>query len=83
MKPGVNSIPVYATMFEDGYKMRANCSDVEDKVVYLRSLLKLPDGYGYNVFRPMIEQERENLTIDRLLTDVRARRDFLKAGETV
>ena len=57
--------------------MRANGSDVEDEVIRLLNLRALPDEY--NVFRHMLEREREKLTIDRLLcTELRARHDLLK-----
>ena len=56
--------------------MRANGSDIEDEVVCLFFLRALPDEY--NVFRQMLEREREKLTIDRLRTELRARCDLLK-----
>ena len=56
--------------------MRANGLGVEDEVVCLLFLRALPDGY--NVFRMMLEREREKLTIDRLHTELRARYDLLK-----
>ena len=57
--------------------MRANGSNVEDEVVCLVNLRALPGEY--NVFRQMLEREREKLTIDRLLrTELRARYDLLK-----
>ena len=71
VKPGANPIPVFAAMIEDVRNMRANGSDIEDEVVCLLFLRALPDEY--NVFRQMLEREREKLTIDRLRTELRAR----------
>ena len=56
--------------------MRSNGSDIEDEVVCLFFLRALPDEY--NVFRQMLEREREKLTIDELRTELRARYDLLK-----
>ena len=67
-------------MIEDARNMRANGSDVEDEVVCLFFLRVLPDEY--NVFRQMVERERKKLTIDRLLTQLRARYDLLKEGKS-
>ena len=62
---------------KDFRNMRANGSDVEDEVVCLLNLRALPDEH--NVFRQMLEREREKLTIDRLLrTELRARHDLFK-----
>ena len=61
--------------------MRANGSDIEDEVVCLLFLRALPDEY--NVFRQMLEREREKITIDRLRTGLRARYDFLKEGKSL
>ena len=63
--------------------MRANGSDIKGEVVCLLFLRTLPDEY--NVFRQMLEREREELTIDRLHTKLRARYGFLneeKSSET-
>ena len=59
--------------------MSANGSDIEDEVVCLLFLRALPDEY--NVFRQMLEREREQLTIDWLRTELRARYDVLKEGK--
>ena len=60
--------------------MRENGSDIEDEVVCLLFLRALPDEY--NVFRQMLEREREKLTIDRLRKELRARYDLLKDGKS-
>ena len=60
--------------------MRANGSDIEDEVVCLLFLRALPDEY--NVFHQMLERERGKLTIDRLCTELRARYDLLKEGNS-
>ena len=60
--------------------MRANGSDIEAEVVCLLFLRALPDGY--NVYRQMLEREREKLTIDWLRTELRARYDLLKEGKS-
>ena len=75
-KSGANLISVFAAMVEDNRSMRANGSDIEDEIVCLLFLQALPDEY--NVFRQMLEREREKLTIDRLRTELRARYDLLK-----
>ena len=55
--------------------MRANGSDIEGKVVCLLFLRALPDEY--NVFRQMLEREREKRIINRLRTKLRARYGLL------
>ena len=80
VKPGANPIPVFSAMIEDVRNMRANGSNIENEVVCLLFLRALPDKY--NVFRPMLERERETLTIDRLRTELRARYDLLKEGKS-
>ena len=79
-KPGANHIPVFAAMIEDVRNMRANGSDFEGEVVCLLFLRALP--HEYNVYRQMVEREREKLTIDRLRTELRARYDLLKEGKS-
>lgn len=78
---GTYSASTLAATIVDYYNMRANSSEVEDKVICLLSLRALPDGY--KIFCPMLEQERENLTIGRLRTELRARYDLFKGGEIV
>ena len=80
VKAGANPIPVFAAMTNDVRNMRANDSDVEDEVVCLFFLRVLPDEY--NVFRHMLEREKEKLTIDRLHTELWARYDLLKEGKS-
>ena len=80
VKPGSNPIPVFAAIIEDVRNMRANGSDIEDEVVCLLFLRALPDEY--NMFRQMLERKMEKLTIDRLRTELRARYDLLKEGES-
>ena len=80
VKPGSNPIPIFAAMIEDVPNMRADGSDFEDAVVCLLFLRALPDEY--NVFRQMPERKREELTIDRLRTELRARYDLLKEGKS-
>ena len=53
-------------MIEDFRNMRAMVR-IEDEVIYLLFLQALPDKY--NVFRQMLERERDKLTIDRLRTE--------------
>ena len=67
-------------MIEDVRNMRPNDSHIEDDIVCLVFLRALPDEY--NVFRQMLEREREKLTIDRLRTELRARYDLLKEGKS-
>ena len=80
VKPSANTIPVFAAMIEDVRNMRANGSDIEDDLVCLLFLRALPDEY--NVFRQILEREREKLTIDRLRTELRAPYDLLKEGRS-
>ena len=80
VKPGANPIPVFAAMIEDVRNMRANGSDIEDEAFCLLFLQALPDEY--NVFRQMLEREREKLTIGRLRTELRARYDLSKEGKS-
>ena len=79
VKPGANPIPILAAIIEDVRNMRANGLDIEDEVVCLLFLRALPDEY--NVFRQMLEREREKLTIDWLRTELRARYDVFKEGK--
>ena len=67
-------------MTEDVRNMRGNGSSIEDEVVCLLFLRALQDEY--NVFRQMLERERQELTIDRLRTELRARYDLLKEGKS-
>ena len=80
VKPGVNPIPVFAAMIDDVRNMHANGSDIEDGVVCLLFLRVLPDEY--NVYRQMLEREKEKLTIDRLRTELQARYDLLEEGKS-
>ena len=80
VKPGTNPNPAFAAMIEDVRNMRANGSDIEDEAVCLLLLRALPDEY--NVFRQILEREREKLTIDRLRTKLRGRYDLLKEGKS-
>ena len=80
VKPGASPIPVISAIIEDVRNMLANGSDIEDEVVCLLFLRALPDEY--NVFRHMLEREREKLIIDRLRTELRARYDLLKEGKS-
>ena len=75
-KLGANPIPVFAAMIEDVRNMRAIALDIEDEVVDLLLLRALPDEY--NVFRQILQREKEKLTIDRLRTELRVRYDLLK-----
>lgn len=63
-------------MIEDVRNIGGNGSDNEDEVVCLLFLQALPEEY--RGFRQMLEQERYNLTIDRLRTELRAQYDFQK-----
>lgn len=80
VKPGTNPIPAFAAMFEDVHNLPSNGSDIEDKIVCSLILRALPDEY--NVFRKMLEREREKLTIDRLRTESRAHCDLQKGEES-
>ena len=80
VKPGANPIPVLAAMIEGVRNMHANGLYIEDKIVCLLFLRALRDEY--NVFRQMLEREREKLIIDRLRTELRARYVLLKGGKS-
>ena len=80
VKLGANPFPVFAAMIEDVCNMRTNGSHTEDEVVCILFLRALPDEY--NVFRQMLESEREKLTINRLRTELRVRYDLLKKGKS-
>ena len=80
VKPGANPIPIFAAMVEDVRNMRANGSGIGDVVVCLLFLRALPDEY--NVLRQMLEREREELTTDRLRTELRARYELLIKGKS-
>ena len=61
-------------MNDDARGLRANGTDTSDEIVcllFLQILLK-----EYDVFRQIIEREKELLTIDRLMGELRARFDL-------
>lgn len=46
VKPGANSIPVFAAMIEDLRNMRANLYNIKDEVICLHFLRPLPKEYS-------------------------------------
>ena len=61
-------------MADDARDLRANGTDISDEIVYLLFLQVLPEEY--DVFRQIIEREKEPLTIDGLVGELRARFDL-------
>ena len=61
-------------MADDARDLRANGTDISDEIVCLLVLQILSEEY--NVFRQIIEREKELLTIDGLMTELRTRFDL-------
>ena len=61
-------------MADDARGLRANGTDISDETVCLLFLPILPEEY--DVFRQIIEREKELLTIDVLMSELRARFDL-------
>ena len=74
VKPGSNPIHTLSKMADDARDLRANGTDYSDEIVCLLFLQVLPEEY--DVFRQFIEREKEPLTIDGLMGELRARFDL-------
>ena len=74
VKPGSNLIHTLSEMADDARDLRANGTDVSDEIVCLLFFQVLPEEY--DVFRQIIEREKEPLTIDGLMGELRARFDL-------
>ena len=74
VKPGSNPIHTLSEMADDARDLRANGTDISDEKVYLLFLQVLPEEY--DVFRQIIEREKEPFTIDGLVGELRARFDL-------
>ncbi|CAN0263574.1 unnamed protein product [Ascophyllum nodosum] len=74
VKPGSNPIHTLSEMADDARDLRANGTDISDEIVCLLFLPVLPEEY--DVFRQIIGREKEPLTIDRLMGELRARSDL-------
>ena len=61
-------------MADDARDLRANGTDISDEIVCLLVLQILSEEY--NVFRQIIEREKELLIIDGLMTELRTRFDL-------
>ena len=73
-QPGSNPIHTLSEMADDARDLRANGTDISDEIVCLLFLQALPEEY--DVFRQIIEREKEPLTIDGLMGELRARFDL-------
>ena len=74
VKPGSNPIHTLSEVADDARDLRANGTDISDEIVWLLFLQVLPEEY--DVFRQIIEREKEPLTIDRLMSELLARFDL-------
>ena len=74
MKPDSNRVHILSEMADDARDLRANGTDISDEIVCLLFLQVLPQEY--DVFRHIIEREKEPLTIDGLMGELRARFDL-------
>ena len=74
VKPGSNPINTLSKMADDARDLRGNGTDILDEIVCLLFLQVLQEEY--DVFRQIIEREKEPLTIDGLMGELRARFDF-------
>ena len=61
-------------MADDARDLRANGADISDEKICLLFLQTLSEEY--DVFRQIIEREKELLTIDGLVGELRARFDL-------
>ena len=61
-------------MADDARDLRANGTDISDEKICLLFLQTLSEEY--DVFRQIIEREKELLTIDGLVGELRARFDL-------
>ena len=74
VKPGSNPIHTLSEMADNACDLQANGTDISDEIVCLLFLQVLPGEY--DVFWQIIEQEKEPLTIDGLMGELRARFDL-------
>ena len=71
VKPSSNQIHTLSEMADGARDLRANGTDIWDEIVCFLFLQVLPEEY--DVFRQIIEREKEPLTIDGLMSELRAR----------
>ena len=71
VKPVSNPIHTLSEMANDARDLRANGTVFSDEIVCLLFFQVLPEEY--DVFRQIIEQEKEPLTIDGLMGELRAK----------
>ena len=74
VKAGSNPIHTLSEMANDARDLRANGTDISDEIVCLLFFQVLREEY--DVFRQIIEREKELLTIDGLMGELRARIDL-------
>ena len=74
VKPGSSPIHILSEIADDVRDLRANGTDISDEIVCLLFLQVLPEEY--DVFRQIVEREKELLTIDGLMGELRARLDL-------
>ena len=74
VRPGSNPIHTLSEMVDDARDLRANGTDISEEIVCLVFLQVLPEEF--DVFRKIIEREKEPLTIDGLMGELRARFDL-------
>ena len=74
VKPDSSPIYTLSEMADDARDLRANGTDISDEIVCLMFLQILPEEC--DVFRQIIEREKEPFTIDGLMGELRARFDL-------
>ena len=80
VKPGSNPIHTLSEMADNARDLRANRTDISDEIVCLLFLQVLPEEY--DVFRQIIEREKEPLTIDGPMGELRARFDLSRKAKS-
>ena len=73
-KSGSKLTHTLSEMADDARDLRANGTDISDEIVCLLFAQFLPEEYDF--FRQIIEREKEPLTIDGLIGELRARFDL-------
>ena len=81
VKPGSNPTHTLSEMADDARDLRANGTDISDEIVCLLFLQVLPEEY--DVFRQITEREKEPLTIDGLMGEIRARFDLSRKVKSI
>ena len=74
VKPGFNPIHSLSEMADDARDLRDNGKDISDEIVCLLFLHVLPEEY--DVFGQNVDREKEPLTIDGLMGELRAKLDL-------